>query len=227
MRPRALCNKVNEFFERGLEEGIFLAIQPHLLRGVIGSEILEPPSNIGMLTAGGVSVPEYIELLDADRYSAVFDDHALLMVQCMFQGNAIRNHRYGYIPCPIKPQLMAERPEEISVADWVRSVISSAGVESFLSLGTYRFDFTQKLPSKSTDPHPASHFTFASAGCRLPVRAPMNIGHLLNFLFDNFYRSHRSFWNDFAPHLAGDDVIDTITAQEQMTHHITWADAPY
>ena len=226
MRPRALCNKVNEFLEKGLEEGVFLAIQPHLLRGVMGSEVLEPPTNIGMLTAGGVSVPEYIELLDADRYSAVFYDHALLMLQCNFEGNEIRNHRYGYVPCPIRPQLMVGRPEDIAVADWIRSVISSSGIDSFLSLGTYRFDFTKSVPSSSTEPHPASHFTFASAGCRLPVRAPMSISHLLSFLFDNFYRQHRSFWNNFAPHLTSDNVRDTITDGEQMLHHLTWADDP-
>jgi hypothetical protein len=227
MRPRALCNKVNEFFERGMEKGVFLAIQPHLLRGALGGEILEPPTNIGMLTAGGVSVPEYIELLDTDRYSAVFHDHALLMIQCIFEGNEIRNHRYGYIPCPVKPDLMAQRPEEISIADWVRSVISSAGVDGFLSLGTYRFDFTKTTAARSRDPHPASHFTFASAGCRIPVRAPMSISHLMNFLFDNFYRPHRSFWNDFAPHLTGANALDTITEQEQTLHHVTWVDAPY
>lgn len=227
MRPRALCNKVNEFLEKGLEEGIFLAIQPHLLRGFAGTEMLEPPTNIGMLTAGGVSVSEYIDLLDADRYSAVFYDHALLMLQCNFEGSEIQNHRYGYVPCPIRPQLMADRPEEISVADWVRSIVASTGIDSFLSLGTYRFDFTKKAALTSKEPHPACHFTFASAGCRLPVRAPMSISHLLTFLFDNFYRQHRPFWNTFAPHLSSGDVIDTITDSEQMLHHLTWADAPY
>ncbi|MGY8704273.1 DUF2290 domain-containing protein [Bradyrhizobium sp. 18BD] len=227
MKPRALCNKINEFLEKGLEQGVFLAIQPHLLRGLAGSEALEPPVNIGMLTAGGVSVSEYVELLDADRYSAVFHDHALLMLQCNFAGNEIRNHRYGYIPCPIRPDLMVDRPEDIPVADWVRSVVSSTGVDSFLSLGTYRFDFTKSPPTRSTEPHPVSHLTFASAGCRLPVRSPMTISHMLSFLFDNFYRQYRTFWNDFAPHLNGGVLGDTITESEQMLHHLTWADEPY
>jgi hypothetical protein len=226
MRPRALCNKINELFERGLEEGVFLAIQTHLLHGITSREILGPSTNIGMLSEGGVSVPEYLELLDSDRYSAVFDDHALLMVQCIFENSQILAHRYGYVPCPVKAELLAGRPEDISIADWIRLILSSSGIEAFISVGTYRFDFTKVTPARLSDPHPASHFTFAAARCRLPVRSPMSISHILSFLFDNFYRHHRPFWNDFAPHLTGVAIADTITEGEQMLHHLTWADEP-
>jgi hypothetical protein len=224
MRPRALCNKLNELFERGLGEGVFLAIQPHLLTQHRRFETLEPAVALGMLSDFGVSISEYLDLLENNRYSAVFSDYAVVTIQCTFASERLRTHRYSYVPCPVRPELMADRSAEEALADWIRSGIAAAGIESFRSVGTYRFDFVDVTTRQDTDPHPVSHFTFASPNCRLPVRSPMGISQLFHFLFDNFYRRYRRFWQEFAPFLSCFGIEDTITADEQLLHHLNWID---
>lgn len=222
MRPRSLCNKLNEFFAEGLEEGVFLAVQTHLIEVVSATrELLGPAEKIGMLSDYGVSVPEYIGLLDANRYSAVFDDLAILTIECRFETDRVHSHRYSYIPCPVRLEFTVGS-ELLSTADWVRSLVEAGGVASFKSVGTYRFDF-DPTPTKHKY-HPVSHFTFAAPSCRLPVRSPLSIAGLLDFLFDNFYRRHADFWNSYAPHLNFQGVEDTITAEEMLLHHLSWSD---
>jgi hypothetical protein len=120
MRPRPLCNKLNEFLTAGLEKEIFLAIQPHLLDGDGGRQSLGPQAAPGMISAGGISIDEFLAILDENRYSAVFPDGALLIIQCTFSNDELDSHRYSYIPCPVDPSSLLSRPDEITLADWLR-----------------------------------------------------------------------------------------------------------
>lgn len=221
MKPRELCNKLNSFFEDGYSKGIFLAVQHHVLDGPAGNEALGPTTTLGMYADGGLSLEEYSALVDSGRYSAIFSDHALITVECLFSSGSLIKHRYGYIPCPVHKELMEERPLEIPIADWVREAASGQGGDVFRSLGIYRFDYA---PKQAGDRHSASHLTFVSKECRIPVRSALDVSGFLNFIFDNFYARHIPWWLGYAPFLTSETVEDTIEYDEMIRHHISWAD---
>ena len=222
MRPRPLCTKLNEMLTSGLELGVFSAIQTHVVTGPLGRETLGPTTDIGMVSDFGVSLPEFVRLLEKQQFSAVFDDYSILMIECSFSADRIRRHRYSYIPCPVEPRLIVDRPQLIPIDEWISDRVSTAQSSPFRSMGTYRFDFDMALAESLVEGHPASHLTFASPSCRMPVCSPMSISHFLNFIFDNFQRPAARFWSDYAPFLTSTGIESTITEQEQLLHHIFW-----
>jgi len=224
MKPRPLCNKLNEMLERGLERGVFLAIQTHVLAGPLGRESLGPTTTLGMVADFGINLHEFVKVLDEGRYSAVFSNYAILRIECSFDSDRLRRHRYSYIPCPVEPTSLLGRPPDKPIVEWIVDVVSAGGDDLFRSLGAYRFDFDSALLNSAVEGHPASHLTFVSPECRMPVRSPMSISHFMNFIFDNFYKGDREFWLDYAPFLSSYGIEDTITEGEQLLHHIYWRD---
>lgn len=224
MRPRPLCNKLNEFLTSGFERGVFQGIQYHRLDNAGEIASLSPVSEVGMVSADGISIKDYLDILDGNKYTAVFSDGGLVMIQCTFVNDVLDTHRYSYIPCPFDRSLFLLRPDDVPVADWVREIMLTGESSSFRSTGTYRFDCVRVDSSDATDPHPVSHLTFGSADCRLPVRGPLSVADFLNFVFDNFYREYRPVWLPYAYHLRCLGTEATITSQEQMMHHLHWQD---
>lgn len=224
MRVRPLCNKLNEFLEVGLEAGVFLAIQHHTVTDGGVSRSLAPTSRLGMVRENGITAHDYLSILNDSTFSAIFSDCAVLSLECRFSPDErMQAHRYHYIPCPIRPELMADRSEPIAIADWVENVIETHQVNAVMSVGTYRFDFSVDMADDDElNPHPLSHLTFASQGCRIPLRAPLSPSSFLRFTFENFYRRHEKHWYDFAPHLRclGDEP--SIRVDELERHHISW-----
>ncbi|WP_415552655.1 DUF2290 domain-containing protein [Gluconobacter cerinus] len=177
-----------------------------------------------MVSAGGISIDEFLAILDENRYSAVFADGALLHIQCTFNGDDLDTHRYSYIPCPVEPGLVELRPNEIALADWLRDDVLVRGIDVFRSTGTYRFDCVRTAPARDSSPHPISHLTFGSPDCRVPVRSPLSIADFLNFVFDNFYRQHRPIWLNYSSYLTCAGTNMTITMAEQQLQHLYWSD---
>lgn len=218
MRPRELCSRINDFLVDGLAVGAFDAIQSHILEGPPASLRLTPVVAPGMISPGGVSVPEFISLLEDNAYSAVFHDGALIVLQCIFKGDDLYSHRYTYIPCPVSRAILSQRREEDGLAEWLRDAVE-VDPTIFRSLGTYRFDCVRVAVADGAGPHPVSHFTFGSPECRLPVRAPMSPAGFFDFLIENFYRSLRRLWRPYAPHLQCYGAQDTITSEERRLYH--------
>jgi hypothetical protein len=71
MRPPSLRDKLNELLEAGLVEGVFMAVQPHMLDGPARLQTLAPVTEVGMVSPGGISGIEFVALLEENRYSAV------------------------------------------------------------------------------------------------------------------------------------------------------------
>ena len=224
MRPRGLCDKLNQVLDEGLAGEVFLAVQHHSLTGPPSLQTLGPRMPIGMVSPGGIGAEEFIQLLETGRYSAVFADAAIMTLECTFNRERLEAHRYTFIPCPFDPELISMRPEVIPIADWLRESVLPCGASVTRSVGTFRFDCVRTQPRLARDPHPVSHLTFGSAECRLPVRGPLSPTDFLNFIFDNFYRAHRRFWLDHAPYLTCAGVEPTITWEEEQLHHIQWAE---
>lgn len=223
MRPIDICVQLNSFLAQGMADQFVEAFEHHKTEEINGRTILGPASKQQMISPGGVSFDEYIELLDTNSYSAVFFDSALVSIQCYFDGNDIQAHRYLYIPCPIGKALTRGRPSEISLADWLRNSDPKELKRSFHSSGNLRFDYTVDVPADTEDPHPLSHFTFGASTCRIPVRAPLSPSGFLEFLFENYYRSYQERWRTFAPHLNCGGIGDTLSAEDSAKHHLNWA----
>lgn len=223
MRPIDICAQINSFLAQGMADQFVEAFEHHKIEEINGRTFLGPTSKQQMISPGGVSFDEYISLLDQNSYSAVFSDSALISMQCYFEGNEIKAHRYLYIPCPLGAALLRDRPSEISLADWIRYADPEDLKKSFHSSGCLRFDYTVDIPAEPEDPHPISHLTFGSSTCRIPVRAPLSPSGFLEFLFENYYRIYQKRWRKFAPHLNCRGLSDTLSATESAKHHLTWA----
>ena len=216
---------MNDFVVDGYGAGAFLAFQTHLLEGPEERQIFGPATVPTMISPGGVALREFISILDEGAYSAVFHDGAVVIVQCRFIGDVLSSHRYSYIPCPVDQNLLDARPDEITLADWLRDMATDPVNDAFRSRGTYRFDFVPNPPANAADPHPISHLTFGSPDCRVPVRAPLSPACFFDILFRNFYRPFLPLWEPVAPHLRCRGTDETITAAELSVHHLSWTEA--
>lgn len=222
MKPKQLCNVLNRFLVDGLTEDIFDAIQHHQLEKRGEKLALCPVNPIGMLSSGGVSLSEYVAILDNGTYSAVFLDGSIISIETTFDKGVLESHRYLFIPGPFDQNMLLSRPMHIPLADWVRDSIELEGVEIFRSVGTFRFDCVRLSGPTPVDPHPISHMTFGSNNCRVPVKGPLSVAYFLHFIFDNFYRPYRRFWLNYSSYLTSGETEMTITGPERLQHHVYW-----
>ena len=222
MDPKSVVDILDRFLVEGLDKRIFLAVQPHILKFEGAQVRLSPAVRIGMVTKGGITISEYVDLLDKNQYSAVFSDGSIFYVECIFSGRTLNRHRYFFIPCPFVEKSIASKPKHISLADWLRESVDRNGKDVFSSKGTFRFDFVRESSPEAGEPHPASHLTFASDTCRMPVRGPLQISSFMKFLFENFFRSDRQIWFDFAKNMRLDEGEVIITNEETYLHHLNW-----
>lgn len=222
MDPKSVVDILDRFLIEGLDKRIFLAIQPHILKFEGEQVKLSPAVRIGMVTKGGITVSEYVNLLDNNQYSAVFNDGSIFYVECIFSGRTLNRHRYFFIPCPFVEKTIAAKPKHVSLADWLRDSVDRDGKDVFSSKGTFRFDFVRESLQEAEEPHPLSHLTFASDTCRMPVRGPLQISSFIKFLFENFFRDDRLFWFEFSKIMRLDEGEVTITKNETYLHHLNW-----
>lgn len=221
MNEGAILKIVNNFLFYGQAKRIFEAVEAHKLEEDSGTISLSPTSSPGMIESGGVSVDEYLLLLNENRYSAVFDNGDIISIQCRFRNNRLWDHRYLYIPCPFSEETLSSKPGHATLGEWLGGSAELEPRSSFRSRGAFRFD-CDRNPPKGGDPHPISHLTFSSARCRIPVRGPIQISSFFNFIFDNFYPDYRPVWLSFASHLKLNEDEVTLTDGESVLHHINW-----
>lgn len=212
---------LNRFLIYGFEKGIFQAIQVHILKEYRAGVVFSPPTGMGMIENGGISPDEYLCILEEGRYSAVFDDGAIIYLECKFEGERLVDHRYFFIPCPFATETITSKPDHFALADWLKDSLELEPRNCVRSKGVFRFDCV-RAPTQGAEPHPISHLTFAAGGCRIPIRGPLQISSYFNFIFDNFYRDYRPLWLSFSSYLKFDESETTITGDEQMLHHLHW-----
>lgn len=221
-RPVDICNNINRFFYQCLEDGVIEAFQNHKTDYSSTNQFFGPVTSIKMISSNGVTFKEYISILDENSYSAVFSDASIISIQCVFEQNIIKAHRYMYIPCPVGVKLLKNRRSDIPLADWLRCADSNDLPSTYHSSGYMRFDYSTDIPKNNDDPHPISHLTFGSPTCRIPVKAPLSPSGFLEFIFENFYRYYQKKWRRFEPHLRCRELDDTISTSEAAKHHFNW-----
>ena len=128
------------------------------------------------------SVDQYLSQLNGRQYTIVLADWSLLQMSYVFRNGKVLNHHLSYYPCPlvVDPTL----PDDFSVIDLLE-LLSSEEFKTQIRLeGPLRFDYD---PIAEKLNHPASHLTISRSCCRIPVFAPLSIGHFIKFLFMHFY----------------------------------------
>jgi hypothetical protein len=223
MNPVSAVKVLNTFLYEGYAQGIFRHVNTHLAtQGAARFFSVAPAVEIGMIDTKNLSFDEYIRLISEERYSAILHDYSLLSVEWEIKNSEIVRHRYLYIPCPIKNDILLERPAEIEIADFFSQLDRNSLANHLISQGYLRFDYTTDIVVKDIH-HPVAHMTIISSDCRVAMRSPLSAGDFFNFIFDNFYPQYSNFWLDFLPHLRT-LCEDTIRETEINRMHIYWAD---
>lgn len=215
---------LNRFLFEGYGIGFFTHVLNHFAREIeLGIYSISPVQDIGMIATKGMTLKEYLDIISSQRYSAILYDYSIISIECQIKNGKIIRHRYIYIPCPLKKEIIAGRPDEIEVADFLSQIDKSALETKILSQGYLRFDFTSDTPPDGVY-HPKSHLTFISSDCRIGLKAPLSIAEFLTFIFDNFYPKNAIFWHDFQPHLKS-TCSDTILDEETSRMHLYWMES--
>ena len=172
-------------------------------------------NNEALLSYGDSTIREYRHWLSANEYSVVLFDGSIVQITYDFLGNSLTKHRLLYFPCPF--QLPSDLLGELTILDLVDNYIER-GIDDVRLRAPVRFDYERETDAVD---HPASHFTFQSPHCRIPVVSPLSLGHFVKFVFRNFYpqqwREHR-FIRDWQTH----EFERSIEADELKRLHLSY-----
>ncbi|NES21651.1 MAG: DUF2290 domain-containing protein [Symploca sp. SIO3E6] len=137
------------------------------------------------------TVEEYLSFIRARQFSVILFDGSLFQITYGFKGNNIVKHRLCFCPCPFEEvaEMLAEGE---ALLDVIELFISGEGEKALLQYesskmrlqSSIRFDYDEK---SFTENHPASHLTLSNTECRIPVFAPLSIGHFIQFIFRHFF----------------------------------------
>lgn len=164
-----------------LEAGKAIAANPVIIANNGGTRIVTWRSDgLSGYFNSIVTVEEYLEHVRTQNYSFMMYDGAIVQCSYTFRNNNIVKHRLVYIPCPVS--FDPDELEEESLVELVEKYLydpKKARIEP-----TIRFDFD---PENATQTHPETHLHLSRECCRIPVKAPLSLGHFVQFLFSNFY----------------------------------------
>jgi hypothetical protein len=164
-------------------------------------------------------IDEYLYALRWAEYSLVLYDGSVIQIEYRDRDNAIHYHRLCYQPCPVDVDLSGE-PFESPLDEMVLQSLSSGKPEIMRPFASVRFDYNADVVDEL---HPASHLTFLSAECRIPLRAPLGLNRFLKFVFGNFYSAQQAKWIE-AIKLLHFNLQDCIVEQELYQLHLHWRD---
>lgn len=128
---------------------------------------------------------QYVESLRQRWFTIVLFDGSLLQFSYTFDRNDLVKHRLSFQPCPV-----IIRPSELGSfsIEEILDLLEGKEFKNRVRLeGPLRFDFDEAAENSD---HPPSHLTISRTSCRVPVSAPLSVGHFIKFLFLHFYPDH-------------------------------------
>lgn len=141
------------------------------------------------------TVDEYRWYVQNKQYSVLLFDGALLQISYKFKRRQVVEHRLCFYPCPFHLST-EERDIYQEMGYGLLDIFEDFNFNEYQShlrlQSPIRFDFDSE---RATQDHPASHFHLSREHCRIPVFAPLRIGHFIQFVFENFYPEQ---WHDFS-----------------------------
>ncbi|MCO5164860.1 MAG: DUF2290 domain-containing protein [Planctomycetes bacterium] len=185
-----------------------------------GVERLTWPA-IGVPIAGvapftSATLSEFRSWVSCRGYTALLLDGGFLQVSVDVVGKEVIGHRYVYFPPPFDFDrgLLAELPLIEVVDDYCLNAGDCVRLRSPI-----RFDFA---PSK-TKLEPDAHLTTLWSHCRIPVCAPLSLGHFVRFVFRNFYPE---LWeaHEFIREWPVTRFGRCLAASDEGHLHVNWLD---
>jgi hypothetical protein len=128
------------------------------------------------------ALDEYLATLRNRWYTAILFDGAMLQVSYTFTGDSLKKHRLSFYPCPI--HFTSSECEQYTIQELIELLDGNEFRDRIRLEGPLRFDFDLDA---GTNDHPASHLTISRTSCRIPISAPLSLGHFVRFLFRHFY----------------------------------------
>jgi hypothetical protein len=133
------------------------------------------------------TIDEYQRLVQNRQYNSILFDGSLLQISYTFRRNNLIKHRLCFYPCPfyLEPdEWELYQQAGLGLLD-IFEPLSFDKFQNHLRLQSpVRFDFDL---DSATEDHPASHLHLLREDCRIPVFAPLSIGHFVQFVFRHFY----------------------------------------
>lgn len=162
-----------------INKAIFQDLDTYIVRVTWGS----PASSSGLLTSCPfATLKEYRMLIESRQFSAVLFDGSIIQISYTFKREEILKHRLMFFPCP----LSIDEEDLLSIP--LIDIIDSYSEEEFQSRlrlrSPLRFDYDVE---SQRDLHPASHLTVSDDDCRIPIFAPLSVGHFIRFVFQHFF----------------------------------------
>jgi hypothetical protein len=192
--------------------------------------IVQKSKNLSEVTWAGYKLPEvyipfatiaeYRWLIQERQYNHLLFDGSLLQIAYTFRRNSLVKHRLCFYPCPLY-----FKPEELNLYQeegyGLLDIVDDFDFETFQSRlrlqSPLRFDFD---PSSISPEHPASHLHLSRDDCRIPVFAPLSVGHFIQFVLRHFYLEQ---WqsNELLHNWPREKLKATLTECEKKQLHLT------
>lgn len=189
MTPQEAANEINAFAGHLAEHKLALEYNKTVVRRD-GSDTMVTWSTASSGQDALFVAPtlaEYVRLVSERQFSVLLSDGSFLQISLTFgRGNKLAKHRYLLFPSPLT--ISAEDVAQMSVVDIVQCVPDAELRETLLLEGPVRFDYDERAAKPG---HPVSHFTTARTDVRIPVFAPLCLGHLVRFLACQVFASWR------------------------------------
>ncbi len=188
--PKALANQVRNLLNLLLDSEIAIIINPVVEQHFDHRTRVTWPwqtSTVGLLSSSAfATVTEYRNFVDAQMYSAILFDGAIVQISYDFSGNNLIGHRLCYYPCPfdMDPGLIRIEPLGDLIDMYKENRETTTNLRS-----PCRFDYDEE---NAESDHPTVHMHIIRANCRWPVSGPLSVGHFIRFIFRHFYPD---IWN--------------------------------
>lgn len=184
MTPAQIRNEIERFITTLFEARLALDSNKPLMLPFNGGTLVTWSNQVSLseLFDNTSTLEEYLATLRNRWFTAILFDGAMLQVSYIFVGDSIKKHRLSFYPCPI--QFTPRELEEYTIEQLIDLLDGSEFKDRIRLEGPLRFDFD--LDAGTVD-HPASHLTISRTSCRIPISAPLSLGHFVRFLFRNFY----------------------------------------
>lgn len=184
MNVNKLNTEINTISENLIKAGMAIDYNFSIFDSKQSSVSVKVEKNLFDILSVNNIIDRYKNFIDNKFYNCLLFDGALLQFYYQFSNGDIITHRLCYVPCPIN--ISSNDLEEFSIMEILEKIQElpqelSNKIKEHTML---RFDYDVENQSLL---HPASHFTFLTSNCRIPVCTPVSPLMFIQFILKNFY----------------------------------------
>jgi hypothetical protein len=168
----------------------------------------------GVGDRNGPSLSDYADLVKRKQYTLLLLDYSFLQISFVVDERQILWHRLVYYPCPLTTN--EDEDGDIPILDLIDLLDEREIIDRLRQETPLRFEFD---PAAATEDHPASHLHMSRNCCRIPVYAPLTLGHFIRFIFKHFYPT---VWNanNFLRDWGCEATSPTISYEQRHELHV-------